>query len=94
MGFFGFLGNALRKVGDFGATAISKLGSIGVPAYRAVNHITGGALGNAIESIPGVGPVAKIIGQKLGDSSFLNSVGNGFRGLGGLGSRIADTEND
>lgn len=90
MGFFGFLGAGLRKFGEIGSQAIQKVGSLGVHAYRAVNALSGGAIGNAIESLPVVGGIAKQAGQLLSNPEFINKVSDGFRAIGKVGSGLEE----
>lgn len=89
-----FAGNALSKIGSFGAGVVGKIGSLGVPIYRAANAASGGLIGNALESIPGVGGILKTVGQKLGDPGFLNSATNAFRGIGAAGAGLSKLADD
>ena len=77
MGFgkiFGFLGNAAKKIGSFATGAFSKIGSFKT-GYDAVNGLTGGLIGNSLESLPVVGGLLK------GASGVMNNVYGGNRGI-------------
>jgi hypothetical protein len=66
MGFFGklagFGGSVVRKFGELGKGALSKFGAI-KSAYNNINNSFGGAIGDALNAIPG--PILKSIGQFL-----------------------------
>lgn len=88
-----FAGDALRKVGHVGSQVVSKVAHLAVPAYRAANSVTGGLLGNAIESIPVVGGVAKTIGKVLGNTNLMNKISGGLQKIGAAGQTISSVAN-
>ena len=83
-----WVGNAVKKVGDFGGNVVNKIGSFVKPAYDAANNATGGLIGNAIESIPVVGGIAKAIGGALNNPGFMNGVSNTFGRMSGAGNAL------
>ena len=62
------IGNAVKKVGKFGSSAVKVVGDIGntvAGAYNKVDSITGGALGQTLKTIPGVAPAMAAAGSAL-----------------------------
>lgn len=89
MGFLNWIGNGLRKVGQIGGNVIRGIASIAVPAYRAANNATGGALGHFIEGLPVVGGIAKSIGSVLGNANTMNTAANVANTVSNVGTNIA-----
>lgn len=92
MGFFGKIasavGSGVRKIGEFGGAALSKIGQI-KGFYDKVNNATDGIIGETLEKLPFVGAAFKHIGGFLNDQGKLKSVSDGLRHAGGIGDSIA-----
>ena len=59
-----FAGAALSKFGDLASKGLSKFG-LAAAGFKAANAATGGAIGNAITSIPVVGKALGAVGHAL-----------------------------
>lgn len=91
MGFFGRIASAfgagVRKVGEFGGAALSKIGQIKT-LYDRVNNATDGIIGESLEKLPFVGSALKHVGSFLNDHGKLTAVSNGLRTANGIGDDI------
>lgn len=91
MGLFGRIASAfgagVRKVGEFGGAALSKIGQI-KHLYDRVNDATDGIIGETLEKLPVVGPVLKHVGSFLNDGKKLSAVSSGLRSASGIGDEI------
>lgn len=91
MGLFGRItsavGNGVRMFGHFGGTALNKIGQVkGI--YDRINHSMDGIIGQALESIPVVGPVLKKVGSFLNDSGAMGTVRGVLSKAHGIGDDI------
>jgi hypothetical protein len=79
MGWFGkiasFAGGAVKKLGEVGREGLKKLGAI-KSSYDNVNNAFGGAIANAITSIPVAGPILKGIGDFLKNKESIKTLEN------------------
>ena len=77
----------MRKFGEFGGAALSKIGQIkGI--YDKVNNAVDGIIGDTLEHLPVVGSAFKHIGSFLNDKTKLHAVSNGLRSANGIGDQI------
>ena len=79
MGWFGkiasYVGSGVKKLGEVGREGLKKLGSI-KSSYDNVNNAFGGAIGNALTSIPVAGAVLKGIGDFLKNKESIRTLEN------------------
>lgn len=91
MGLFGRIASAfgagVRKVGEFGGAALSKIGQVKT-LYDKVNNAVDGLIGESLEKLPFVGPAFKHVGSFLNDRNKLSAVSSGLRTASGIGDDI------
>jgi hypothetical protein len=79
MGLFGRIGSiagaGLRKFGELGTKGLKVFGAI-KSGYNNVNNATGGIIGKALESLPGVGNLLKNVGQFLDKKETFKTLEN------------------
>lgn len=97
MGFFGKIAHAVgagvRKIGEFGGYALSKIGQV-KGFYDKINNATDGIIGETLEKLPVVGAALKHAGAFLNDHGKLTALSKGLRGAGGIGDAIAKYGDD
>ncbi len=92
MGLFGRIasavGSGVRKVGQFGGVALSKIGQL-KGLYDKVNSAVDGAIGETLEKLPVVGSALAHVGSFLKDQNRLKAISKGLRDAGGIGDAIS-----
>jgi len=86
MGLFGRIvagiGKGARKIGGFVGGALGKVGEM-KQWYDKANGATNGALGHALENIPGIGPALGKVGNYLKDAGNVAQLGKYGAGIVG-----------
>ena len=91
MGFFGriasSIGSGVRRIGEFGGAALSKIGQIKT-LYDKVNNATDGIIGETLTRLPVVGPVLAHFGNLLNNRESMTAISNGLRTANGIGDKV------
>ncbi len=93
MGLFGKivggLGHAVRKIGQFGAAGLSKIGQI-KNVYDKVNNATDGLIGDTLERLPVVGAAFSHAGNFLKDKDKVAGLAKGLDKANVIGGALED----
>lgn len=91
MGLFGRIastfGAGVRKFGEFGGAALSKIGQV-KGLYDRVNNAVDGIIGETLERLPVVGTAFKHVGSFLNNHKGLATISGGLRSASGIGDSI------